>query len=57
MAVTYFTTSYSHAPPHSELQSGTLTQNSISDGTEVLLVPALETGVAVSERECEWVSE
>ena len=34
--------------PHSELKSGTLTQNRISDGTEVLLVPALETGVAVS---------
>ena len=35
---------------HSELRSGTLYQNSVSDGTEVLLVPALETGVAVRER-------
>jgi hypothetical protein len=31
-----------------ELKSGTLTQNRISDGTEVLLVPALETGVATT---------
>jgi hypothetical protein len=31
-----------------ELRSGTLYQNSVSDGTEVLLVPALETGVATT---------
>ena len=32
----------------SELNSGTLVDNSIHDGSELLLVPALESGVTVS---------
>lgn len=34
--------------PHSELQSGTLSENRIVDGTELRLVPAVESGVTVS---------
>lgn len=32
---------------HSELVSGTLSSNSIEDGTEIRLVPAVESGVTV----------
>lgn len=34
--------------PRSELDAGTLTENGIDDGTEVRLVPAIESGVTVS---------
>ena len=36
--------------PFSELASGTLAENGIADGTEVRLVPAIESGVMVSGR-------
>ena len=34
--------------PCSELNAGTLSENSIEDGTELRLVPAIESGVTVS---------
>ncbi len=37
----------------SALDSGTLTENGIIDGTEVRLVPAIESGVTVSL--CRWL--
>ena len=36
--------------PCSELNAGTLSENSIEDGTELRLVPAIESGVTVSLR-------
>lgn len=36
--------------PCSALDTGTLTENGIDDGTEVRLVPAIESGVTVSCR-------
>ena len=44
----FFSSSLFLLPIPSELNSGTLLDNSIHDGSELQLVPALESGVTVS---------